>query len=75
MNAFTYKSYTDSASNYKGKVSESFSRKIINAENDFEIILIGLDGSIKLKQTELLLTKDLFNIIDAMPIRKSELKN
>ncbi len=39
----------------------------------FEIILIGLDGGIKLRQSKLLNCKDLFSTIDVMPMRRSEL--
>lgn len=39
----------------------------------FEVILIGLDGSIKLHQTEFLSCEKLFATIDAMPMRKTEL--
>ena len=46
------------------------------SENDeFSISLIGLDGNLKLQQNNLLLTKDLFEIIDAMPMRRSEIRN
>lgn len=40
----------------------------------FEILLIGLDGNIKLRQHSVLTPKELFNIIDAMPMRRSEIK-
>lgn len=39
----------------------------------FEILLIGLDGGIKLRQSKLLNCKYLFSIIDVMPMRRSEL--
>lgn len=41
----------------------------------FNIVLIGLDGSVKLKQADILLRNELFNSIDAMPMRMAELKN
>jgi hypothetical protein len=41
----------------------------------FKIILIGLDGGVKLEQTEVLSPQKLFETIDAMPMRRSELKN
>ncbi len=41
----------------------------------FRLILIGLDGSIKINQNELLTTKALFETIDAMPMRRGEIKN
>lgn len=40
----------------------------------FEVILIGLDGRIKLTQNDILTTDKLFAIIDAMPMRKAELR-
>lgn len=41
----------------------------------FKVILIGLDGSEKLEQSEVLTTQKLFSTIDAMPMRRSELRN
>ncbi len=40
----------------------------------FEVILIGLDGRIKLTQNEVLTTDKLFAIIDGMPMRRAELR-
>jgi hypothetical protein len=39
----------------------------------FKIILIGLDGRIKLEQFEFLSIENLFNTIDSMPMRRAEL--
>lgn len=39
----------------------------------FEFVLIGLDGGIKLQQTEFITSKELFSIIDVMPMRRSEM--
>jgi hypothetical protein len=41
---------------------------------NFQVILIGLDGGIKLQQNKVLTTTKLFSRIDAMPMRQSELK-
>jgi hypothetical protein len=41
----------------------------------FKILLIGLDGGTKLEQNNLLHCKDLFSVIDVMPIRKTEINN
>jgi hypothetical protein len=43
-------------------------------EEDLEIILIGLDGGVKLRQTKLLTLEKLFALIDGMPMRKAELR-
>jgi len=36
--------------------------------------LIGLDGGVKLKETEVLKKEDLFSIIDSMPMRLREIR-
>jgi hypothetical protein len=43
--------------------------------NDFQVILIGLDGGIKMKQTSVLELKELFACIEGMPMRIAEVKN
>jgi len=40
--------------------------------NHFEVILIGLDGRIKLRQKEILETAKLYDLIDSMPLRQAE---
>ncbi len=49
-------------------------RKMKQEEDRFEIILIGLDGGVKLRQTELLTLSKLFQTIDSMPMRKAEMR-
>ncbi len=41
----------------------------------FKVILIGLDGSIKIEQNKLLTSKELFATIDSMPMRRAEIRN
>lgn len=45
------------------------------ADSMFKLILVGLDGGIKLEQTEFLSTEKLFAVIDGMPMRRSEIRN
>ena len=45
------------------------------ANTSFEVILIGLDGGIKLRQTDFLSCEKLFATIDSMPMRSAEIKN
>ena len=45
-----------------------------NQESTFNVALIGLDGGIKLNQTHILSSKELFRIIDSMPMRRAELR-
>ncbi len=42
-------------------------------DTHFEIILIGLDGGIKWRQSEFVSCKELFAVIDVMPMRRAEL--
>ncbi len=46
-----------------------------NPDSGFEILLIGLDGGVKLRQDEVIDTESLFARIDAMPMRRQELNN
>ena len=41
---------------------------------DFEVILIGLDGGVKLRETNPLEIEKLFDLIDSMPMRKAEMR-
>ena len=56
-----------------GKIQGKQIGKSLNDKDNFEVILIGLDGGIKLQQTKVLTKEALFNIVDAMPMRRSEL--
>ncbi|MCK0137145.1 DUF4174 domain-containing protein [Arenibacter sp. S6351L] len=49
--------------------------KFANNKEDFKVILIGLDGGIKLEKIEVLSTSELFATIDVMPMRRAEMKN
>ena len=40
----------------------------------FQIVLIGLDGSVKLRQNQFISREELFERIDRMPMRKAELE-
>ena len=58
-----------------GIVSNQLHKNILNSESHFEVLLIGLDGTEKLRKNTLLKRHDLFAIIDRMPMRKSEIRN
>jgi predicted double-glycine peptidase len=45
------------------------------AERNFEVVLLGLDGRVKLRQDQLLKRDRLYNTIDKMPMRQRELKS
>ena len=50
-------------------------RSYKQTDGPFEIVLIGLDGGVKWRQTELLPCDKLFSIIDGMPMRRAEIQN
>lgn len=58
-----------------GIVSKEVHSNILTESKNFEVILIGLDGNIKLQKNETIAAERLFSIIDAMQMRKYELKN
>lgn len=43
-------------------------------QNDFKVILIGKDGGEKLRKAEVLYVDELYPFIDAMPMRRQEMK-
>ena len=45
------------------------------SKHSFEIVLIGLDGEVKLRQNEVVSKEKLFTLIDGMPMRRDEIKN
>ena len=57
------------------KKSNQLFKKYVDKVSDFQVFLIGLDGSVKLKQSDILTNEKLFTIIDGMPMRKRELRN
>lgn len=55
--------------------SNSIFKKYVHNKEKFKILLMGLDGGIKLEQNKVLSLEKLFTIIDGMPMRRSELKS
>lgn len=55
-------------------ITDNYLKRVSNSKFDFEIILIGLDGGVKLRQDNVLKIDKLFGIIDAMPMRRWELE-
>ena len=71
---YTCIDFARSDSTYSGDTDELFYKSVLAQSKDFEVILIGLDGGVKLRQEDVLSQKKLFQIIDAMPMRRSEMK-
>lgn len=65
--------YTKGLKNEKWQNSSKLYRTYKSAKTPFEIILICLDGGIKLRQSKMLTCEKLFETIDVMPMRQSEL--
>ncbi|MFX0197617.1 MAG: DUF4174 domain-containing protein [Candidatus Hodarchaeota archaeon] len=53
---------------------QSFLRKQFEVSDDFVLILIGKDGTVKLRTERSVLADDLFGLIDSMPMRKDEMR-
>ena len=53
---------------------QSYLRKKFGVVDDFIFILIGKDGTVKLRAKEPVLSDDLFGLIDNMPMRKEEMR-
>lgn len=45
------------------------------SDSGFEILLLGLDGGVKLRQSNLLTLQKLYSKIDAMPMRQQEIRS
>lgn len=55
--------------------SASLNNQYRQDEEKFEVILIGLDGRAKLRQSDIMSVEKLFGTIDAMPMRRNEMRN
>ena len=54
--------------------AEGLREKLRTAEKGFAIVLIGKDGTVKLRKTDPLSAEELFRTIDKMPMRKDEMR-
>ncbi|NNK87282.1 MAG: DUF4174 domain-containing protein [Flavobacteriaceae bacterium] len=46
----------------------------LNSDSQFEMLLIGLDGGVKFRKSNPVTRKELYGLIDRMPMRRQELK-
>ena len=44
-----------------------------HCEDDFKIMLYGLDGGMKLSSSTAVNTQEIFDLIDSMPMRRAEI--
>ncbi len=69
--------FTDYQNGQINKIKLSSSQRLNSDQRQkspFNFTLIGLDGSIKLSRSSMVSTQELFALIDAMPMRKAEIK-
>lgn len=57
------------------EISSNFYEGMKETSADFEVVLIGLDGGVKLRRMEFLKSDELFGVIDQMPMRQAEMKS
>ena len=74
-----YRLYSDHWLDPKGKsLTAEQSKAIYQAynidEGTFSVTLIGKDGGVKMQTDDLVSTRELFQLIDSMPMRQSEMK-
>lgn len=50
-------------------------KKCTPAKGEFQVVLIGLDGRVKVRQDEIMTREQLFGTIDSMPMRMEEMRN
>lgn len=50
------------------------STKFKREKENFKVVLMGLDGGIKLEEKNIVSSEKLFSLIDGMPMRKKELR-
>lgn len=65
----------DDMTNRGWVLSDDLYSKYKESEESIEILLIGLDGGVKLRQSEFLSNEELFGRIDQMPMRQRELQD
>ena len=68
---YTSFDYGNNSKKHTGKISKE-TRNLFDQNKKFEVLLIGLDGKVKLQQPSVLLKETFFNKIDGMPMRYNE---
>jgi hypothetical protein len=70
----TPEKFKSGLSDEKWQVAKTDYDKYKETDSQMEIILLGLDGGVKLREAEFLSCKKLFGTIDAMPMRIQEMR-
>lgn len=59
---------------YPEKIKEELLDLKLRFKENYEMILIGLDGGVEKRYNGIEKPKDIFDLIDSMPMRQSELR-
>lgn len=75
-----YRLYTDHWLDHKNNLlSEKEAQSLYQNYNidsaTFSVVLLGKDGSVKMRKTDIVSTREIFQLIDSMPMRQQEMKN
>jgi hypothetical protein len=58
----------------EAEAAQSLRKKFSVQQGTFEVILIGKDGGVKLRSQDQVNLSDIFSLIDAMPMRREEVR-
>lgn len=67
--------YKTGFDNPNWKKSTVLYERFKKSDSDFEVLLLGLDGGVKLRQSSLLTVQKLYSTIDVMPMRRQEIES
>ena len=73
-NGFQHINYGKNATIGEWSENTRLYQKWSNPDEDFQVLLLGLDGGVKMKDTKVISCQKLFGKIDQMPMRQSELR-
>lgn len=66
--------FFDEQDSKKWNTAAGLYTEFMSEKDTFKFILIGLDGGVKEERSHIIATEELFSIIDAMSMRKAEMK-
>ena len=72
-NSWTMEDFT-SKTTKKWQSTPTLFEQFMEKNHHFKVVLIGLDGTLKVERTNYVEPEELFSIIDGMPIRKAEIR-
>ena len=67
--------FSNQADSLDNSIRQAIRNNFDLPDEGFRFLLIGKDGSVKIDRAEVVSSKELFAIIDAMPMRRREMKD